>query len=443
MTTAQGYPYIIQGSNIVVVIDNVPHTVSKTHITYNAVLDAIKKQDWAQVKEVIEPKKIIVSYGRGNVSVQNGELLWKGKIMHGYLASKIVGMLQEGLPIDPLVNFMHNLMSNPSKRAIDELYGFLEKGAMPITPDGYFLAYKKVRANYFDVHSGTMDNSVGKIVEMERGEVDDDKDRTCSAGLHFCSRSYLNHFGGERIVIVKINPRDVVSIPSDYNDAKGRACRYEVIGELDDETRAAPERAFTSTVQSNGNGVKAETAVKPAPVASGWPFVAAAVKSGQQIDKTIPQEYDANGNALSMTKDAIRKRRARAAKASKNELYARGYIDSYLGRANQRLGPVYDSGMIEGGRDQIAGRPMKYKAAKPAAELAKKSTPATQPGPVESSSEYARGYTDGWLGVKRQSGIDGYDSGYDVGSTHRRGSVLQRIRYVPPAATTGWPQPKR
>jgi hypothetical protein len=140
-------------------------------------------------------------------------------------------------------------MSNPSKRAVDELYGFLEKNNLPITPDGHFLAYKKVRDDYTDVHSGTMDNGVGQIVEMERNEVDDNKDRTCSTGLHFCSQNYLNHFGGERIVIVKINPRDVVSIPSDYNDSKGRACRYEVIGELG----VNPEDAFDKPVQENAN----------------------------------------------------------------------------------------------------------------------------------------------------------------------------------------------
>ncbi|KAI9549450.1 hypothetical protein GHT06_001850 [Daphnia sinensis] len=88
-----------------------------------------------------------------------------------------------------------------------------------------FLGIQKVRDNYMDCHTGTMDNSVGKIVEMDRNLVNDNKDQTCSAGLHFCSESYLNCFGGERIVIVKINPADVVSIPSDYNDAKGRACK--------------------------------------------------------------------------------------------------------------------------------------------------------------------------------------------------------------------------
>jgi hypothetical protein len=160
----------------------------------------------------------------------------------------MIEMLREGFPIEPMVHFMENLYANPSHRAVTELYSFLEKGQLPITPDGHFLAYKKVRADYKDCHSGTMDNSIGQVVEMERHEVDDNKDRTCSSGLHFCSKDYLNHFGGERVVIVKINPRDVVSIPSDYNDTKGRACRYEVVGEVDADK---VDTAFTRVVQSN------------------------------------------------------------------------------------------------------------------------------------------------------------------------------------------------
>jgi hypothetical protein len=244
------FPYLIQGNNITVVIGNKPHTISKTHITYNKVLDAIKANDWETVQDVIEPKKVVLNYGKGNVSVQGETLYWKGKELHTGLAVRMITMLQEGFPIEPMVNFMENLYTNPSHRAVTELYGFLEKNNLPITPDGHFLAYKKVRANYLDVHSGTMDNSVGQVVEMERHEVNDNKDQTCSTGLHFCGQSYLNHFSGERTVIVKINPRDVVSIPSDYNDAKGRACRYEVIGEIGGETA---DKAFDAPVQTNAS----------------------------------------------------------------------------------------------------------------------------------------------------------------------------------------------
>lgn len=300
------YPYLIQGSNVVVVIDNKPHTISKTHITYTKVVEAIKAQDWDLVKDIIEPKKVVLNYGQGNVSIQGDTFFWKGNEMHNALTSRMVQMLGEGFPIEPLVLFMENLMANPSRRAVTELYGFLEKNSLPITPEGHFLAYKKVRDDYKDIHSGSMDNSVGQVVEMERNEVDDDKDRTCSAGLHFCSKDYLPHFGsgpGNRVVIVKINPADVVSIPSDYNDSKGRACRYEVIGEM--ETDA--DRAFTAPVQVTVNTATTTTGDIHAAVTAAVQ-TAAAARQGN----TVAQAYDKNGRALSMTKDAIRKREQRA-----------------------------------------------------------------------------------------------------------------------------------
>jgi hypothetical protein len=51
-------------------------------------------------------------------------------------------------------------------------------------------------------------------------------------------------------VIVKINPRDVVSIPTDYNDSKGRACRYEVVDEIDKDKA---DEAFAKTVQATAS----------------------------------------------------------------------------------------------------------------------------------------------------------------------------------------------
>lgn len=250
------YPFILQGDNVVIVIDGEPHTINKTHMTYSKVVEAIKAGDWGSVKELINPTKVLVNYSRGNVSVVEGEMFWKGTPFHNALATRIVSMLEEGFDIEPMVQFMNNLMRNPSKRAVDELYGFLEKNSLPITPDGHFLAYKRVRGDYTDCHTGTMDNSVGSVVEMERNMVDDNRDNTCSAGLHFCSHSYLQSFSGERTVIVKIDPADVVSIPSDYNNAKGRTCRYEVVGEV--ERDAKDEVEFTKPVQSNANSVRTE-----------------------------------------------------------------------------------------------------------------------------------------------------------------------------------------
>lgn len=241
------FPYLIQGKNIVVIIDNQPHTVTSTHIGYDKLKQAIRDNDWDTVKQVVDPAREILSYGQGHVAIQGSKVFYKEREMAGVLTNRLIEMYQDGFPVEPLILFMENLMQNPSKRAVEELYGFLENGNLPLTPDGHFLAYKKVRADFLDIHSGTMSNAPGTVVEMERNAVDDDQNRTCSTGLHFCSKEYLNHFGGHdsRTVILKINPRDVVSIPTDYNNAKGRACRYEVIGELG----VHPDEAFIAPVQ--------------------------------------------------------------------------------------------------------------------------------------------------------------------------------------------------
>ena len=133
-------------------------------------------------------------------------------------------------------------------------------GELPITEDGHFLAFKNVKIDYKDIHSGTFDNSVGKVCEMPRYKVDEDKDRTCSSGLHFCSIAYLPSFSdsnGGHTMIVKINPKDVVAIPADYNNTKGRTCKYEVIGEYTENWReklGRGENGFDSDLYSSDGG---------------------------------------------------------------------------------------------------------------------------------------------------------------------------------------------
>jgi hypothetical protein len=148
--------------------------------------------------------------------------------------------------LSPLENFVTNLAANPDKEVHAQLYGFISACGLTLTEDGHFLAYKKVRDDFLDIYSGTMDNSPGKTLSMPRFAVEKNPDRTCSAGLHFAAWGYLRHYGaseGTRIVIVKIDPADVISIPSDYNNMKGRACKYTVLKEI-----AVPEELKNTPV---------------------------------------------------------------------------------------------------------------------------------------------------------------------------------------------------
>ena len=252
--------YLFQGKNIILVVDGKSHTISKdTHMNYAKIVDALKSKDWDVLRDLVEPKKAIINFGKGYVTIESNKVLWKGQPFNNGLADRMITMYQDGFPIDPMVHLMENLMQNPSNRSVAQFYGFVEKNNLPITEDGYILAFKKVRKDYMDIHSGTISNHIGAVIEMDRNLVDDNPDSHCSSGLHFCSESYLSNFGSanDPVMIMKINPADVVSIPTDYNGAKGRCCKYEVVAEVAGD----PKDAFASIVDDT----YAVPKVKPVP----------------------------------------------------------------------------------------------------------------------------------------------------------------------------------
>lgn len=232
-------PHVISSKNVTVYVDGQQHIVPTGTPQYDLVLKAIEAGDVQGVKDAVEVRQAVVKMSQGKIELDGTVLKYDGRPLHGALVSRILTVVKEAGNAAPLLLFLDNLMQNPSNRAVTELYGFMEKNDLPITVDGHFLAYKKVNADYTSIHDGKTDNSIGAKPSMPRNAVNDNKDETCSTGLHFCSKSYLPHFGrhsGNRVVVVKINPADVVSIPTDYNDAKGRACTYEIVGEVTNDT---------------------------------------------------------------------------------------------------------------------------------------------------------------------------------------------------------------
>ena len=236
-------PHIFNGNGTIsIMIDGKMKPVDTAHGNYDAIKNAIIACQWDIIPNLINIKEqveaaIQSSATAGKVTIENGEVFYNNKAIHNTLTARIIDMARQGFDIGYMVKFLENLMKNPSYRAVNELYGFLESGSIPITENGTFLAYKKIRNDWTDIHSGTFDNSIGAVCEMPRNMVDEDSSRTCSAGLHVCSYDYLAHFSrdnDDRVVICEINPADVVSIPADYNNTKMRVCKYTVIGEVED-----------------------------------------------------------------------------------------------------------------------------------------------------------------------------------------------------------------
>lgn len=230
-------PYTRTPHSISLVLDSRIRVINKTHQNFSEVEDFIKYRDTDtdRLRALVDIPTFIAEKTFGRVQVSGSTIRFDDRDLHGVLCDRLLAMLNGGFDIAPLAKFLDNLMDNPLESARDELYLFLEQSGSPITPDGHFLAWKKVNDEYKDQYSGTFDNSVGAICEMPREEVCDNRAITCSHGLHFAAFSYLKdgYLGRSgHIMIVKVNPADVVSVPHDYANAKGRTWRYEVVGEV-------------------------------------------------------------------------------------------------------------------------------------------------------------------------------------------------------------------
>ena len=230
--------------NLTIFIGGVPTPIDQSHPVFDEILDAVKQGEPLRIiRDLIDMEKRIKKqlHNFGNVKVEDGVVYYKGEAVHGLLADRMIKMLEEGFDIRPWALFVENLQQNPAKHAVDELYLWLEKANMPITERGNFLAYKKVQDDYTSYHNNPdgspFRNDIGTFVNMPRNKVDDNRHRTCSQGLHFCSWDYLPHYMGNRgrVVLVEVNPAHVVSIPSDYNNAKGRAEGYLIVGEIPED----------------------------------------------------------------------------------------------------------------------------------------------------------------------------------------------------------------
>lgn len=180
------------------------------------------------------------------------------------------------------VRFMVRLDGNPSKRAKDAVWDWVEKHGVTITEDGRMVGYKglvngkdavtgeqNVPVSHHRGPNNFIDGSLfgeagvayqvphrlGTVISKRRSDVDDNASLACSTGLHVGAYSYAKTFGENRadgarystmgrmadslpnstFALVAFAPEDVVSVPEDgTSDWKIRVSRYEVVEFLEE-----------------------------------------------------------------------------------------------------------------------------------------------------------------------------------------------------------------
>jgi hypothetical protein len=205
------------------------HTVARGTANYAPLKRAIEAEDWDAVAQNLEVRKSIETWSKGNFKFDNNRLLYKNEEIPGALGIRIRNMATKGDNVEYLLKFWERLQRNPSWRSVEQLFHFLDHEGIPIGPNGFFRAYKGVKENMTDAHSGKVDNKPGAVNEMPRNKISDDPKEACHYGYHVGALSYAQGFAAV-VVICEVDPADVVCIPYDSSQQKMRVCKYRVIG---------------------------------------------------------------------------------------------------------------------------------------------------------------------------------------------------------------------
>jgi len=243
--------------NTVATVNGEVYSFGKSHPRYTKLVSYLENGQAEFFEAAYDVISAVQDFSEGFIGVENGRLSWDGNTMPEMFTDTMLDMMDQGFPFEPMLNFLDNMSDNPSDNAIVELFDFMGHKQMPITADGCFLAYKAVKGDYTDLYTGTFDNSVGSVCEMPRASVNSNREHHCAAGLHVGAIDYAKEYGGidddggnshgNRLMICKVNPADVISVPTDSRCQKLRACRYEVVSEFED--------VYTSVVHLNETDV--------------------------------------------------------------------------------------------------------------------------------------------------------------------------------------------
>lgn len=235
----------------VVAEDGRVETTTSDHPNWDAIWNGVQQGD-ESVIDLFDVSKVVTEKFRrvtDRVTLRGGVVLLDNDPVDNELSDQIVRFLEEKEEDwKPLVSFLENAASNPNEHSREQAYRWLSHRSFAFTDDGCILAYKGVEpdgmggfrsissgkaiVNGKEV-SGRIPQKVGDVVEMPRSEVQHDPRVGCHTGLHAGTWSYASGFAQGAVVTVKINPRDIVSVPTDCSSEKVRVCRYEVVEVVD------------------------------------------------------------------------------------------------------------------------------------------------------------------------------------------------------------------
>ena len=239
-------------ANITVVVDGEMYVADETHPNFEAIKAGALAGDESVVDLFDTGRTIVKRFEKlsRSVSIKGDKVFFDGVEQDNALTEHLVQVVNQGVEdFTPLVNFYEKIQANPNPHSREHLYRWLNH-RFTITPEGNIIGYRGLREDFTSVHAGPavvngeevnghVDNAVGNVVELPRDQVTFDPAQGCAFGLHVGTFDYAAGWGHGVVVEVEVDPRDVVSVPTDSGDAKMRVCRYTVTAVAQEQRREA------------------------------------------------------------------------------------------------------------------------------------------------------------------------------------------------------------
>jgi hypothetical protein len=235
---------------ITVFINGTPHVAStETHSNFSEIVETIES-GFAEIEEKV--MNLISSKGKVDAFLNTvnrySDQKLNLRLEDGVLSDKdgnLQDELVESLKLSPTAaaHFYRKFSAITRPNVKARLKNFLAKHAFHITEEGNILAYKGVKSNFYSVNTGdafcngircsneSIPNLPGDKLMMTPSMVDL-SDSACGAGLHAGSYEYAKDWSKGKIVLVEIDPRDIITVPTDCDMQKLRTFGYKVIKEV-------------------------------------------------------------------------------------------------------------------------------------------------------------------------------------------------------------------
>ena len=208
-----------------------------TNPQFQKICDMAEAENWIEIERFTQTEKKVLKSDKLNLNKEGNlevtDRKGKFEVDSSDKFVQLCNILKQNGSTDetlkPVIPFLKKVAENFYINATHELYDYCRNMDFSITPNGNILAFKAVNRNM----KAKYDNKTEyKLNEYTSTDVfDTNRDEYCSQGLHFCARNYLGGFAdtNDIILILEIDPRDIVSIPSDNHFTKGRCKKCKVV----------------------------------------------------------------------------------------------------------------------------------------------------------------------------------------------------------------------